>query len=99
MLYCEEACDVWTQFLDFVKTKSSATAFSNWLSPIQMLEVKETSVVLQIPNVFVKEYLLSNYKKELCAFLPTTPSGEPSIEFVVMKQEKKMIAPFSSPSA
>ena len=95
-----EACDVWTQFLEYAKTKCSTTAFSNWLSPIEVLEVKDHGIILQIPNIFVKEYLLSNYKKELCAFLPTTVSGEPAIEFVIAKQEKKIpLSPYvASPS-
>lgn len=88
MLTCE-ACDVWPQFLDYIKLKVSLTAFNNWLSPIEVLEASPTSIQLQIPNIFVKEYLLSNFKKELCSFLPVTPAGEPSIEFVIAKQEKK----------
>ena len=90
MLTCE-ACDVWTQFLDFVKTRCSTTAFNNWLSPIAVLEEKEDKLVLQVPNVFVQEYLLTNFKRELVAFVPTTASGEPAIEFVVAKQEKKVV--------
>lgn len=90
MLYCAEACDVWTQFLDFVKVKCSPTAFNNWLSPIEVVEITDAGITLQIPNVFVKEYLLSNYKKELSVFLPVNSSGEPMIHFVIAKQEKKI---------
>ncbi|MDB6081044.1 MAG: Chromosomal replication initiator protein DnaA [Chlamydiia bacterium] len=99
MMHCAEACDMWTQFLDFVKTRCSATAFSNWLSPIQVVESNETEITLQIPNIFVKEYLLSNYKKEMCAFLPTTAAGEPAIQFVVAKQEKKVQPTLSTSSS
>jgi chromosomal replication initiator protein len=87
MLACDP-CDVWTQFLVFVKNRCSSTAFGNWLAPIQVIKTSHEEITLEIPNVFVKEYLLSNYKKDLCAFLPVTQQGEPSIKFVVNSPEK-----------
>jgi chromosomal replication initiator protein len=51
-------CDSWTNFLEYVKTRCSATAFGNWLSPIIILESNEDHLVLEIPNILVKEYLL-----------------------------------------
>jgi len=93
MMACE-ALDIWAQFLEHVKNRSSAAAFGNWLAPISLLEVTSEEVVLEIPNIFVKEYLLSNYKEELRAFLPVDASGELSIRFVVAAQSK---APVDTP--
>ena len=80
MLACE-TCEAWTQFLEFVKTRCSATAFGNWLMPIKVLESTEDEIVLEIPNIFVKEYLLTNYKAEIGSFLPVDAEGEPAIRF------------------
>src|SRR5260221_12724683 len=84
-----ETCDTWEQFLTHVKTKCSTTAFGNWLSPIKVLEVSSEEIMLEIPNIFVKEYLLSNFNKELCAFLPVNSSGEPAIHFKLATPMKK----------
>lgn len=92
MLACDSR-EAWTQFLRFVKTKCSITAFDNWLAPIQVLESTSEEVVLEIPNVFVQDYLLSNYKKELCAFLPVDHLGEPLIRFVIAAPQKKQTLP------
>lgn len=81
------SCDAWNLFIQFVKSRSTATAFGNWLEPIQVLDYSSEKVTLEIPNIFVKEYLLSNYKQDLCAFLPVL-NGEPSIEFVVASAKK-----------
>lgn len=81
MQICE--CEMWTQFLEFAKKNCSAAAFENWLAPIQVIESSVESLTLEVPNVFVKEYLLDNYKKDLCAFLPIKEAGEPSIHFVI----------------
>lgn len=88
-----ETTDNWTQFLECVKTKCSSAAFGNWLAPIQVLQVKSDEIVLEIPNVFVKEYLLSNFKKELCAFLPVASDGAPAITFKLVVPHKKVSPP------
>lgn len=80
--------DAWTQFLQFVKKRCSPTAFGNWLAPIRVIEANEEEISLEIPNIFVKEYLLSNYKEDLCAFLPTTSDGKPAIKFVIAAPQK-----------
>jgi chromosomal replication initiator protein len=85
-------CDAWNQFLLYVKNRSSSTAFGNWLSPIKVLKYTLDSITLEIPNIFVKEYLLSNYKQDLCAFLPITEGGEPAIEFIIAPTQKVTIA-------
>lgn len=96
--------DSWTQFVEFIKGKCSPAAFENWLAPIELLEAKEHELILQVPNVFVKEYLLDNFKEELRSFLPVNSKGEPAIQFVigesVSKEEpQKKAAPITaSPS-
>jgi len=92
MLACD-ACEAWTQFLQYIKGRTSTTAFGNWLAPINVIESNSDEVVLEIPNIFVQEYLLSNYKKDLCAFLPVNVNGEPAIKFVVAAQTKKVSLP------
>lgn len=85
-------CDLqesWTQFLQFAKTKCSPAAFGNWLAPIRVLPSDGDRIHLEIPNIFVQEYLLTNYRKELTAFLPVDHQGEPAIYFVVAPPQKK----------
>lgn len=91
-------CEAWTQFLEFAKANTSLSAFHNWLSPIQVASFTEDKIVLKVPNIFVKEYLLSNFKKELANFLPLLQSGEPAIEFVIEKQERKPKPFFVAPT-
>lgn len=81
-----QACEIsdgWTQFLEYAKSRCSLAAFGNWLAPIKVFNSTPEEVVLLVPNIFVKEYLLTNYKKDLCAFLPVYADGEPAIQFMV----------------
>lgn len=91
-------CEAWTHFLDFAKAHTSLSAFHNWLSPIQVASFTDDRVVLKVPNIFVKEYLLSNFKKELLTFLPALTTGEPAIDFVIEKQERKPKPFFVAPT-
>lgn len=94
-----DARDTWTQFLDFVKSRCSLTAFENWLAPIKVLDSSiEEGIRLEVPNIFVKAYLLDNYKNDLCSFLPTNGEGEPLIEFVIADPvARKAIPSLASP--
>jgi chromosomal replication initiator protein len=97
MLACDTR-EAWTQFLQFVKTRCSLTAFGNWLAPIRVLESSTEEIKLETPNIFVQEYLLSNYKQELCAFLPVNAAGEPAIQFVIASPQKKTASLQASPT-
>lgn len=82
--------DSWTLFLECIEERCSAVEFANWIAPIQKLEVHSDRVVLEVPNIFVQEYLLDNYTKDLALFLPLDKEGLPCIEFVISEvQERK----------
>lgn len=84
-----DARDAWTDFLDYAKKHCSAAAYGNWLAPIRVLETADEEISLEIPNVFVQEYLLSNYSKELKSFLPVRSDGELAVNFVIAKRDAK----------
>jgi chromosomal replication initiator protein len=97
MLACDTR-DAWVEFLQYAKKKCSPAAFGNWIAPIQVIESTEEQLTLEIPNIFVQEYLLSNYKQDLCSFLPVLENGEPSIKFVISQQKKTTSPNVPSPS-
>ena len=88
MISCTEK-DLWSQFLDYMRGRLTATAFNNWLSPVEAVEITPSTMTLSVPNIFVKEYLLSNFKNEMQAFFPLTGAGEPAISFVIAKQKSE----------
>jgi len=89
MLICEEKSEAWSQFLEYAEERCSATAFENWLAPIRVVQTSEEGITLEVPNIFVKEYLLENYQKDLAAFLPLDSDGELAVEFVIAAPKKE----------
>src|SRR3990167_7428136 len=75
--------EAWFQFLDFVQDKCSATEFENWFAPIKVLEGTNGELTLQVPNIFVKVYLIDNYRKDLRSFLPERSDGSLSLRFSI----------------
>ncbi len=95
-MIASETQDAWSLFLEYVGERCSATEFTNWLEPIKKVSSHADRIVLEVPNIFVQEYLLDNYKKDLIHFLPLTSSGLPSIEFIIEEPKKKILDPYAS---
>ncbi len=88
MLECEVK-NGWVQFVEFIESRCSAAEFSNWIAPIRCIEATYEEVILEVPNIFVQEYLLENFREILADFLPLKGSGEPAIRFVIANTPEK----------
>ena len=87
----EETKHMWDEFINFIKDKCSNAEFQNWLAPISVIKGDEFGITLQVPNVFVGDYLLENYKKELASFLPCDNQKNPLITFVIEEPKQKKL--------
>jgi chromosomal replication initiator protein len=84
-----ELKDCWLQFLELVESKCSSTEFHNWFSPIKVIPKEGNVLYLEVPNIFVQEYLIDNYKKDLALFFPDIQDGNLPIEFQIKSDKKK----------
>lgn len=85
--------EAWTEFLSIIQEKCSATEFENWFTSIRVREGNAEEILLEVPNIFVQQYLLDNYKQDLCALMPTSSSNEPAVRFVIAEPQKKRPVP------
>ena len=81
----------WVDFVDFIQDKCSQAEFQNWIAPVRVANWSDHEITLEVPNIFVGQYLLDNYKRELSSFLPTNEHGDPAISFVF--SEKRVESP------
>ena len=84
--------NTWIQFLEFMKKRCSKSEFQNWLAPIKIIESTENFLKLEVPNIFVREYLLDNYKEEMLLFLPKTSDQKLAVEFIIKEPEKPNVS-------
>ncbi|MBI3211106.1 MAG: chromosomal replication initiator protein DnaA [Simkania negevensis] len=88
---------VWTQFLAFLQKRCSAVEYANWIEPIQLLSISNEHLCLEVPNIFVQEYLLDNYKEALLSFFPTSSKEGPKISFEIKEGKKEGAKKISIP--
>ncbi|NRA89729.1 MAG: chromosomal replication initiator protein DnaA [Simkaniaceae bacterium] len=79
--------DTWSEFLSFMQNRCTRAEFENWIAPIKCIENSDP-VTLQVPNVFVQQYLLDNYEEALSSFFPKDNKGKPLISFLIKEGEK-----------
>lgn len=87
----------WTQFVEFIEGRCSSAEFQNWIAPIILVESTPEEVVLEVPNIFVQEYLLDNFQDILAEFLPLKNNGDPAICFQIAQPKTINFAPVLSP--
>jgi len=87
MLDCEVK-NGWLQFVEFIQSRCSRTEFENWIAPIQLISSNPDEIVLEVPNIFVQEYLLNNYKEFLREFIPLRSNKELALEFKIAPPKK-----------
>lgn len=88
MLVCKPE-ESWLQFLTFIKQRCSSAEYENWFASIKHIASTEELITLEVPNIFVREYLLDNYKRDFCDFLPQKSPGEPAIEFLIAAPKER----------
>lgn len=74
----------WRAFLHHAKVNCSPVAFANWLEPIRSKESDGEILELEVPNIYVQEYLLNNFSDELREFF----GAALPINFTVARLEK-----------
>jgi len=89
--------DSWTQFVTFVEDCCSGAEFQNWIAPIKCQPESGDELVLEVPNIFVQEYLLENFGKHLESFIPKRANGTLAITFVVAAPKKAIVPRPTSP--
>ncbi|MBF8263064.1 MAG: dnaA2 [Parachlamydiales bacterium] len=82
----------WLQFLEFIQSRCTKAEFENWLAPIQLRSSTPEEIVLEVPNIFVQEYLLDNYKDLLQEFVPIRANKELALTFVIAPPKKSSAA-------
>ena len=78
----------WADFLEFVQGRCSKAEFENWIAPIRLVSSTPQETALEVPNIFVQEYLLDNYGAVLCDFVPVKANSELAITFTVAAPQK-----------
>jgi chromosomal replication initiator protein len=78
----EQLSHKWNLFCEFAQEKMSSAEYENWILPIKFLKQEDERIFLEVPNIFVQEYLYQNYRSELELFFPSFGQQDSSIVFI-----------------
>ncbi|NOQ42522.1 MAG: chromosomal replication initiator protein DnaA, partial [Desulfuromusa sp.] len=56
---------VWLETLEVLKSKISEQNISTWIKPIQPVKITGNLLTVEVPNKFIKDWILDNYKREI----------------------------------
>lgn len=88
-MFTKNQSSVWTDFVSYIQEKCTSAEFQNWIAPIQVVEGDHEGLILKVPNIFVQEYLLQNYTKDLSIFVPLKSNGHLALQFIIAEEAKQ----------
>lgn len=81
---------IWQLAIEKISSEISSQAYKIWIEPIIPLYVKETSLILQVENSIQKQFILTQFKKNIKKALAEVVGFELDIE-VVLEDENKTL--------
>tara|TARA_S200000501_G_scaffold378881_1_gene444499 strand:+ start:4374 stop:5735 length:1362 start_codon:yes stop_codon:yes gene_type:complete len=85
--------DIWDNCLDFIKSRIPNQAFQTWFDGISATQLKDSEIMLQVPNQFHYEWLDSKYHNLINSAIKECLGKELKINYsvVVSDQEENII--------
>ncbi len=80
---------LWNNVLAQIELGISKANFSMWFKDTYIIKQDDGIVFLGVPNVFVKDWLLNKYHKDILKYLRNFGEHIRNIEYVVSKEENK----------
>ncbi len=80
---------LWNNVLAEIELSLSKANFSMWFKDTFIIKQDDGIVHLGVPNVFVKDWLLNKYHKDILKNLRTFGENIRNVEYVVSKEEQK----------
>ncbi len=82
---------LWNNVLAQIELSISKPNFSMWFKDTYIIKQEDGIVCLGVPNVFVKDWLMNKYHKDIVRHLRTFGEHIRNIEYIVSKEEKTAI--------
>lgn len=87
----EENNIFWNKILSQIEISISKANFSMWFKDTYIIKQEDGAVFLGVPNVFVKDWLINKYHKDILKNLRSFGEHVRSVEYIVSKKEEQDI--------
>ena len=80
---------LWNNILAQIEIGISKANFSMWFKDTYIIKQEDGTVYLGVPNIFVKDWLMNKYHKDIMKNLRSFGENIRNVEYVVSKEENK----------
>jgi len=80
---------LWNNILAQIELTVSKANFSMWFKDTYIIKQEDGTVYLGVPNIFVKDWLMNKYHKDIVKNLRNFGENFRNVEYVVSKEENK----------
>src|SRR5436189_6353738 len=77
----KKCAQLWQQLAAALKPQISADSFKRWFSAVELVEAKDKSLTLRVPNNIYQFWIESNYMPALQTAIVTTLGGPRPVKF------------------
>src|SRR5438445_12154705 len=77
----KKCAQLWQQLSAALKPQISADSFKRWFSAVELVEAKDKSLTLRVPNNIYQFWIESNYMPALQTAIVTTLGGPRPVKF------------------
>jgi chromosomal replication initiator protein len=83
------AKEIWSQCLAAVGDKVSQQSFDMWLKPLNLLKITDTTIDLEVPNKFFKDWISENYEFLIKDLLYQITKNQYSVHFHLKEKSEE----------
>src|ERR1035437_1416721 len=83
---------LWNNVLAQIELSISKANFSMWFKDTYIIKQDDGVILLGVPNVFVKDWLINKYHKDILKNLRNFGEHIRNVEYIVAKEETKATA-------
>jgi chromosomal replication initiator protein len=89
----------WNAALNSIRESLPQTQFQNWISPVELLRIDKTSVVLGVPSRFHEDWLRSHYAEKISSAIQNQCGASLQLEFEIQVRQENIQAAQAVPQA
>ncbi len=83
--------ELWEKTLDTILGKIGESAFELWFSPMKLIQIKEKSAYLEIPNRFFREWIEDNYPTIIQETIEGLTGQQLGLKFKIVSKEDEVL--------
>ena len=89
--------NLWNQALAHIQRELPSQAYETWFQPTRAVSSNATSLIVEVPNPFFRDWIASHYTELIDRILGTLSHSKVRVEYAVASQTRQPLADLQNP--